>query len=292
MQNSDEYQYYFFSNESHFLTNLGFESFKENEENQEPFNRFYNSNDSFEENIGISFPYSLPSSPFNLNDKQNDNGLINNDNSTKYTQFLQKKRELDTTLNTKKDTKLGRKKQNDLGEIGEHNKYSDDNLIRKIKGFLINNILDFINHKIEKVYGNIFKLLKINQKQRKESLANYNKNFLNKKLKDIFSDDISTKYKKYQPNYNRNLIRNLLNEEDNEKKNIFEKLFNFTFLDCLKHYRSSEYIEELEGLKLLEDSFKDFKENDIELNKQYLELYVNNFEIIINQKKQRKSRKS
>ena len=45
-------------------------------------------------------------------------------------------------------------------------------------------------------------------------------------------------------------------------------------------------------LKLLEDSFKDFKENDIELNKQYLELYVNNFEIIINQKKQRKSRKS
>lgn len=77
-------------------------------------------------------------------------------------------------------------------------------------------------------------------------------NFLNKKLKSIFSKDISTKYKRYPHDYNKNLINSLLNEEDEQKRFIFEKIFNLTFLQCIEHIRSTKKIEELNTKRSME----------------------------------------
>ena len=184
---------------------------------------------------------------------------------------------------------LGRKKK-DSNEPGKHNKFSEDNIIKKIKSNLLLILLKFINIEIDKIYkGNIghgiFQkhLLKINQNQ--VIISKNNKQFLTKTLKDIFSDDISTKYSFFSVSHNRELIQALLNENDEEKRIKFNKLFNLTFIDCLKHFRGSVFIEELSGLGSLDSLLKKF-----EGDKEYLhdfKFYCLNLEDVIQKKKNR-----
>ena len=178
--------------------------------------------------------------------------------------------------------------------MGKHNKFTDDNLIQEIKQTLMSNIFDYINTTLKKIYKKSNKqLLKINQKQIKSSTVENNIKFLDKSLKDFFSDNISTKYTKYNLDYNNKLIESLLNEENEELKIFFEKLFNLAILDCLKHFRYEEEIKELDGLERLDDSYIKFeKKNDYEMYKKIFEFYVRNFEKIIKMKKGRKPRHS
>ena len=69
---------------------------------------------------------------------------------------------------------------------------------------------------------NIFKkqLLTINKNQNSNTTIRFNQNFLHKKLGDILSENISTKYSNFVANHNKYLIKNLTNEKD-EKKVIF-----------------------------------------------------------------------
>jgi hypothetical protein len=189
----------------------------------------------------------------------------------------------------KKD--LGRKKKEYEG-LGLHNKFSDDNIIRKVKNTILKCIMEFINQKIKTVYGYKYekdakekKLYKLKQNQSISSKIDYNKNFLHKTLDEIFSADISSKYSIHLMTHNKNLIESLINDEDEQKRNVFIKIFNLTFLDCLNHFRGSQKFEELEGVNELEDYLKDSK---IEVNKEYCALFkffVNNFEKIIMDKK-------
>ena len=66
--------------------------------------------------------------------------------------------------------------------LGDHNKFSDDNIMRKYKHAVLNSILSFINKKIKIVYSYenemILKekrLLKLKQNQSINSKTNYNK---------------------------------------------------------------------------------------------------------------------
>ena len=105
----------------------------------------------------------------------------------------------------------------------------------------MDNVSVFINQKILSVYSgdnsNSLKdkqLFKLGQNQAERSKAEYNKLFLNATLQSIFSEDISTKYKKYDIKHNKILIEQLLNEENEEIRLIFKNIFNLTFIDCLK----------------------------------------------------------
>ena len=118
---------------------------------------------------------------------------------------------------------LERKRKLDEG-LGEHNKFSDDNILRKYKHDVLNSILNFINKKIKTVYSNedemILKekrLLKLKQNQSINSKANYNKTFINKTLKEIFSENIISKYSRHSPSHNKDIIEMLINEEDEVK---------------------------------------------------------------------------
>ena len=73
-------------------------------------------------------------------------------------------------------------------------------------------------------------------------------------MQSVFSEDISTKYKKLDPKHNKKLIEELLDEPDEEKRLIFQKIFNLSFLDVLKHFRGSILIKELSGI----NSFNDY----------------------------------
>ena len=194
-------------------------------------------------------------------------------------------------FNEKKD--LGRKKKEYEG-LGLHNKFSDDNIIRKVKNAILQNTRIFINSKIKTIFeykNNKFskrkELLKMKKSQPISSRVDYNKNFLEKNLGEIFSDNISSKYIQYPSSHNKKLIESLINDEDEQKKKIFNEIFNLTFLDCLNHFRGSKIIEELKGLNNLEEYLKRAK---IIKDKEYCTIFkyfVHNFEKIIMDKKSR-----
>jgi hypothetical protein len=61
---------------------------------------------------------------------------------------------------------LGRKKKENEG-LGEHNKFSDDNIIRKIKHVILDSVMKFINKK-----SIIYILMKAKKKKRKGNYLN------------------------------------------------------------------------------------------------------------------------
>lgn len=189
----------------------------------------------------------------------------------------------------KKNNSLGRKKKNS-NEKSNHTKYSEDNIIRKIKSSVLNIIYIFLNASIYYSYngnlgrGILKKELKKNNQKQIVNLKN-NKEFLNKNLGDIFSEDISSKFTCYQKDHNRKLIQSLLNADNYEIRVKFKILFSFTFLDCLNHLRKKIYYPELEGLGSLDNLYDKFKDDE-----EYLELfkyYIYNMEKIVMSKKNR-----
>ena len=210
--------------------------------------------------------------------------------------------------NNKEEKKRGRKRKREINNDNEysvdkkaHNKFSDDNLRKKCKNTILKYALKFINEKIKEKYknkighGKFKKELKIlNQEKKAKSTVDFDKSFLTKTLKDIFSGDISARFYNFSKDYNRELIKSLIQDKDEERKQYFIKLFNITFIECLKYFREDEgafNIEELNGFKkisLIKDELIKKHGND------YVEIfnhYLNNFEEIINNKKGRNRRR-
>ena len=195
--------------------------------------------------------------------------------------FLQKKR--------------GRKSKSEKNneENGEHNKYSNDNMQRKIKRLIIKNTQDLINYNISEKDFSSPKLLTLNQEQIFNSKVEFNKAFLQKTLKDIFSENISNRYHK-PSDYNKTLIDNLINSGKEENKIFFKKLFDVKFIECLEHFRKSKEIDVLKGLTLFDDLINYKKDKNFE-DKAYVKgirQLLMNYETIIGQKKERNRKKN
>lgn len=193
----------------------------------------------------------------------------------------------------KKD--LGKKRKSSC-KTKKHDKYTDDNVRRKIKHLILESLFKFINNKIKEIYGeNIGKgifekqLLKINKKQKSEAKIEHDKKLLQKSIGDIFSVNITRKYRNFSPNQNKKLINDLKTDEKSGNIKYFQNLFNLSFLECLKHYRGEKNILELEGLEgiqLVKDTYK-----NEEYYLKYLEYYIQNFEKIIYKKKEKHFKK-
>ena len=161
---------------------------------------------------------------------------------------------------------------------------------------ILESLREFINDKIKMVYnGNIGngilekKLLILNKSQKCNGNIAYNKEFLKKKLREIFSANISKRYTNYPQYHNKKLINDLMEERDENIKSYFNKLFNLNFFQCMKHFRGEEHIDILESL----NTFIDFKDKiiDEEGNDYYetLKYNLDNFDRIINIKSSKKS---
>ena len=99
----------------------------------------------------------------------------------------------------------------------------------------------------------------MNHNQVKNAYVHYNQIFINKTLKDIFSQDICGKYSNFPPEHNKNLINRLINEKNGKLKKFFSKSFNVTFKEVINHIRGKEEIRELKGLKNLNQIIKKYK---------------------------------
>ena len=243
---------------------------------------------------GIYNNYKITSFNFIIknNQKQSDNSIntMNIKNNKK---------------NNKDTTKRGRKRKregiDDNNDKKTHNKFSDDNLRKKCKNIVLKSILEFINGKIKEQYNNKIghgkfkKELKIlDQEKKVKSTVSFEKSFINKTLKEIFSSDISARFYNFPRNYNKIMIESLLEDIDEERRKYFIKLFDITFIDCLKYFREDKEalkIGELNGLKQI-SSIKE--ELIMAHGTEYFETFINylqNFEDIINNKRARKRRK-
>ena len=104
----------------------------------------------------------------------------------------------------------GRKKQNS-GETGLHTSYYDDNMMRRINKVSLENLRKYINNLIRILFWyNLFQKRELSKLkvENKKFKIDYNQNLLKEKIKDIFSGEISAKYKNkiYTKDYNKKLI--------------------------------------------------------------------------------------
>ena len=287
-----------------FLTFVPKFSFVNKYTDIDDFNKYEKIEDLFKiDNNQISFEYTFS----NLKElKQNVHpNPINEDENKfdkKFAENIQwKEREKIISKRPFKEKKdLGRKKKEYEG-LGLHNKFSDDNIRRKIKSLLLKYILIFINETINIIYNGdigkgIFKkeLKTLVQSQISNATIEFNKELLDKTLEEIFSENISGKYRNFPKNNNKLVIQSLIiNEEDENKRKYFKKLFNLTFTDCLKQFRGEKKFEELEGFVLFDNineiqfeylnKYKDGKEYINQLRH-----YLKNYENITNAKKGKK----
>ena len=168
-------------------------------------------------------------------------------------------------------------------------------ITKKIRRISLKNIRAFINIEIENTYqdiGNksflIKKILPINNTILSHSNCQFDKEFLNMKLKDILSQEISHKFTVYPPEKNKMLIEYLINNSE-KRGEYFKELFDLTFLDCLEHIRGSKHFDILNGLMTMEDMLNnEHTINDDELD--VYKYYFHNYELYINYIKPRKSK--
>ena len=213
------------------------------------------------------------------------------------------KTEKKETINADNDNKISSKeflnKKTKANKIYEHQSHlSSDKFIKKIRIMILNAIFNFINEKIKICFNNnigkgicIKQFIPINKAALSHSSVEYDKEFLNKKLKEIFSS-ISNKFTNILNTKNKELIEYLINIEDKGK--YFQELFELSFLDCLEHIRGSKKSELLNDLPnvdniLIQDG-KNINEDELNIYKNI----INKYEAIIEHKKTRdkKSKKS
>ena len=178
----------------------------------------------------------------------------------------------------------------------KHDKFFDDNLRKKCKHLVLHNLMIFINKKIFSIYegnigNNIYRkeLLTLNKSQQSNSNLIYDRLFVNKKISEILSDNISSRYTNFPPEHNKLLIEKLRNNEDEYKRIYFNQLFDLKFKDCLGYLIGKNSIEELDGMQRFDSIRKTLGEDEKYINS--IKYYLNNFEKIIYNKIPRRPKK-
>ena len=168
-----------------------------------------------------------------------------------------------------------------------HDKFWEDNIIKKIKADTLNNkCIKIINEKIKECGYINQSLYKIDHSIIKQINATFNKNLLNSKLKDILSNNIAKKYTNHKSNHNKILIEELYNNKE------LKGIFDLTYLQFLKYLRGDDNYKDLASLKK-QNIYLQLEEGKEE-DQNYIEKYNNiikRFEEIINSKKTRNRNK-
>ena len=155
----------------------------------------------------------------------------------------------------------------------EHSKMRDDNIVRKCKIDFTNKVLDFVNKIYEKYCETLQKnsirgahwLQKIAGKSKTFNTIEENLNWLNIKLKDYLSSQVSTKNKHFEIGHNAKEIKKVI---ESGEMPILIKVLNMDIKTLLKKYASNEiYIEygiplETINVKFNEENAKDDEEKN------------------------------
>ena len=162
-----------------------------------------------------------------------------------------------------------------------HNKYSHDNIKRRIKALVNNYIIQSLNHLIKQKYNNVnIKFLKMNIRVTKDIGIEYNRNLLNKPLREIIVD-VSNKYKNKENN--KDCIKFIEEQKDNEEiMNILNTTYEQLYIKYLNSTKNDSQ----------DNSFEAHKEKMLKIyGKEYFNKFVENSKNFIKYFKKGKNRK-
>ena len=266
-----------------------FESLSEN--STYSFNSSRTSNDSFENQLK-NFPVDemtkifkdkkpeedLDEIPTKANEGEN-NGIDTEPIPKEYKKDIFKVSKSDEINDTTllKHKKRGRKSNSEEEKEKSHDKFSPDNIQRKIQVHYQTFILDFVNDILEKL--GIRKEFKNISYEYKKMVNKSQFNLLkNSTIGDIISQQISDKYKKLDKDYNSNLHKYL------KTYKFLEKIFNINYLTFFRmFYMKNEKIVDLkifgiEKVISLSDKTETYYDNLENLKKEEDEKYIKEFE--------------
>ena len=216
--------------------------------------------------------------------KLQEKSLNNCFDKNKGTDISSQKKLSDNSSNFKQANPLLGRKRKFCEKEGFHTKDSYDNKIRKIKGVVLQEVRIFINKIIKEISQTTKKfegreLIKINPKQFIYANIMFNREFIHKSLKEIFSGETTIK------NHCSSDHKNLINELLEDKKVIFEDIFKLEFLEVLDYLvgKRPELIQ-LKGL-IFPEKFEQKEEKDE--YKTSIRYIIENFEAILYEKQPR-----
>ena len=173
--------------------------------------------------------------------------------------------------------KLGRKRKNEEREAF-HTKDRDDNKMRKVKTYIMNFILDYLNKSI--VY-NRKQFLKINKNVNQCLRKDFNMSLMQMTIKDIFvQNKINETYNdfKKERNLNQDLIKEIF-EKNQDIETI--KILNMKYIDLVIIYRTeflNQFISDLTKKEIRAEGKKEKVESYVEQLKYLLLNYEDWFE--------------
>ena len=131
----------------------------------------------------------------------------------------------------------------DVIEKGNHTKFTDDNVMRKIKCHFLNSINNKLNNSLKDKKQSFLKLDNMVNENLKRD---YNMVLMNKTIKDIYlSSKISNKYKKQNNDYNKQLVEKIyLENKEIDTINILNKTYLELFTELLNEHLD-EFCDEI-----------------------------------------------
>ena len=146
------------------------------------------------------------------------------------------------TKKVQKITKRGRRNSGFISFIKpKHSRKTKDNLVRKIKRHFIKSLINYINYLYKNHSGKSKEFLKkikpkfVDAPNNQESLK-----FFDMTIHQIFSEDLSKKYVRFNPDYNRKQIEILYDK--NEPKEVID-IMNKTLKEMYEIYISNQIDE-------------------------------------------------
>lgn len=166
---------------------------------------------------------------------------------------------------------LGRKKKNFFKEGIYHGKCSKDNILRKIKRYIINNSRIWINYELPKES----QLIKVD----KSIFLNYSKEFnrrlMSIKLRDFFCNKSSKKYSTKDKFYNKKEVIEKIYKDKNNKFAITK--LNLTYKQYFDIFLTRELSDEIKEQVLDNLEIRNFDE---EIQKTYLMKFLYKFKFM------------
>ena len=186
---------------------------------------------------------------------------------------------------------LGRKKKNGI-EKGKHNKYSPDNIIKKIKRIFFKYIIIYINLIKEKHAPNQQENFQFKNLSYENYINNLKKDkeilLLNKPLKDFVSLEISSKHG-LNFDFNRQKMEKILEEEKDNQK--LKSILNMTFDEWIDIFTFKKKVDDDLEFNGLQDVLEDLYDKvDVEYFSRFI-FYLFNYKNWFHNKKARKPKK-
>ena len=150
--------------------------------------------------------------------------------------------------------KKGRKKKSDNSKR-KHNKFSSDNIFKKIKTKLIEIAIDFINNIVNRNKEDPIKVKfkKIDYKYINQMRQDLDIELLNEPLKNLLLKDVSKKYSNISADSNRIKLKNLIKNEKNDEITMF--VLNLPFRDFIELYCSKKTIYDIKSSSNIDSGF-------------------------------------